>query len=237
MTNMADPGSAEILSPLEFEASMADRRDVHTPFVRRDGKLWPYIPSSRRWTATRGITLHQTACNMGERIARYDTIGAHFAVLRSGRVLRMADLNRIVYHGNGWNEQCVGIEIDGLYAGVENNPDTALDEALRSTWDDPTTPTRETPMQVTPQAMAATRALIRWIVWETAQNGGRMKVLCAHRQSSEDRRNDPGEAIWKAVALPLHAELGLSDGGLGFKIGTGYPIPEAWDSTRTGIKY
>lgn len=237
MISVADPGSAEAFVPLAFEASMFDRRTLHTPNVRRSGRLWPYIPAARRWTGTRGITLHQTACNMGERIERYDTIGAHFAVLRSGRVLRMSDLNRVVYHGNGWNEQCVGIEIDGLYAGIEDDPDTALDESLRSTWDDPSTPTREHPMAVTPQAMAAARALVRWIVWETARNGGRIKVLCAHRQSSEDRRNDPGEAIWKAVALPLHAELGLSDGGPGFKLGTGYAIPEQWDPSRRGVNY
>jgi N-acetyl-anhydromuramyl-L-alanine amidase AmpD len=156
---------------------------------------------------------------MGERVERYDTIGAHFAILRSGRILQMADLDRIVYHGNGWNNQCIGIEVNGLYAGREDDPNTAQDERLRSTWDDPSTPTREQPMQVTSQAMIALRQLERWIVYETARNGGAIKILGAHRQSSTDRRNDPGEAIWKAGALPIHAELGLEDGGVGFKIG------------------
>lgn len=222
--------------PVAFEASMIDRRAFHSPLVKRGGKLERYEPAGRAWRETRGFTLHQTACNMGERIERYDAIGAHFVVLRSGRVLRMADLNSVVFHGNGWNAQCVGIEIDGLYAGLEDIPETALDESLRTTWDDPTTPTREKPMRVTPQAMLATRNLIRWGAYEIARNGGKLEVLCAHRQSSLDRRNDPGEEIWKQVALPLHAELGLTDGGVGFKIG-GYAIPERWDPRCKGVLY
>lgn len=234
--NIADPGEPELLSPEDFEASMLDRREEHSPLVKSGKKMIPYTPRVRAWSRVRGVTLHQTACDMGERIARYDTCGAHFAVLRSGRVIWLADLDRVIYHGNGWNEECVGIEINGLYAGLEDDPDTALDESLRTTWDDPTTPTRETPMQVTPAAMRATRQLIRWIKWKVAQNGGALSVLNAHRQSSVDRRNDPGEAIWKQVALPLHTELALTDGGVGFKIG-GYAIPQEWDPRCKNLRY
>lgn len=214
-----------------FEASMFDRRHVHAPFLRdAAGKPRTYIPIPRPWSSVRGITLHQTACDMGERIERYDTIGAHFAVLRSGRVLRMADEDRLIYHGHGWNNQCVGIEVNGLYAGVEGD--------LRTVWDDPTTPYREQPQQVTETAMESTRQLVRWICENVRRHGGAVKVLCAHRQAVDSRRNDPGEAIWKQVALPLHAELGLSDGGPGFKLpnSTGSAIPEVWGG-EIGIKY
>lgn len=235
--NIADPGSAEAVTNHDFEMLMIDRRGAHSPLVKGTaGRLIPYTPIKRSWREVRGITLHQTACDMGERVERYDTIGSHFVVLRSGRILRMADSNRVVYHGNGWNAQCVGIEVNGLYAGIEDDPDTALDEAMRSTWDDPSTPTREQPMQVTSQSMLSLRMLIRWICCDALNHGGRINVLNAHRQSSVNRRNDPGEAIWKAAAVPLHAELGLSDGGVGFKIG-GYAIPEAWDQRCRGIGY
>ncbi len=234
--SMADPGSAEMLTPEDFELQLIDRRRFHSPLVKAHDRLVNYTPAPRPWTEVKGITLHQTACNLGERVERYDTIGSHFAVLRSGRILRMCDENRIVYHGNGWNAQCVGIEVDGLYAGIEDDPDTALDEAMRTTWDDPSTPTREKPQQVTPQAMRATRELVRWICWNVYRHGGAVHVLGAHRQASLNRRNDPGEGIWRAVALPLHVELGLEDGGVGFKIG-GYAIPEAWDSRCKGIAY
>lgn len=232
--NVADPGEPEKLTADDFEASMIDRRRYHSPLVRQGDRLVNYVPAHR--TKATGAALHQTACNMGERVERYDTIGAHFAVLRSGRVLRMADIDRIVYHGNGWNGLCVGIEVDGLYAGVEDDPDTAQNEALRSTWDDPSTPTREYPQQVTPQAMRACRSLVRWIVVDGLRRGWTIDKLVAHRQSSRDRRNDPGEEIWKQVAIPLQGELGMTDGGAGFQIG-GYPIPSAWNANYRGFAY
>ncbi len=238
MISVADPGSPEALTLADFERSMHDRRAFHRPHYRgADGKLVSYIPRRRPWTEVTGITLHQTACNMGERIERYDTIGAHFAVLRSGRIARMCDPDRIIYHGNGWNNRCVGIEVDGLYSGLEDDPDTAQDESLRTTWDSPSTSTREHPMQVTPQAMQRTRQLVRWIVGTVAAHGGQCRFLVAHRQSSDDRRNDPGETIWKQVALPLHAELGMSDGGVGFTVTGGLPICEQWDPRCKGVRY
>jgi N-acetyl-anhydromuramyl-L-alanine amidase AmpD len=230
--NVADPGSAEMLTADDFERAMFDRRSVHAPFIRdTDGKPKTYIPIARPWSSVRGITLHQTACDMGERLERYDTIGAHFSVLRSGRVLRHADEDRVIYHGHGWNNQCVGIEVNGLYAGIEGN--------LSTVWDDPSTPIREQPQRVTTEAMASTRQLVRWICDHVRRRGGQIKILCAHRQAVSSRRNDPGSAIWQQVALPLHAELGLSDGGPGFVIpgSSGLPIPEAWDPAAVGVRY
>lgn len=235
MINLADPGSPEVVTPEDFLRLVIDRRRFHVPTVVVNGARKPYTPTRREWHETTGITLHQTACDMGERVERYDTMGAHWGVLRSGRIIRLCDNDRVVYHGNGWNARCVGIEVNGLYAGREDDPDTAQDEALRSTWDDPSTAVREKPQQVTPAAMLSLRMLCRFIAHDVRSNGGELKVLCAHRQSSQDRRNDPGEAIWKAAA-PVSAELGLNYGGAGFTIG-GYPIPECWDPAAVGVRY
>ena len=183
----------------------------------------------RPWNKVTGICLHQTACVLGERPARWETVGAHIGVMRSGRVVHIHDFNRIVWHGNGWNAGTVGIEIDGLYEGVEGDPKTV--------WDDPSTAVHEKGMTPTTAAIEATKQAIRWICSEVAKHGGEVKALVAHRQSSDSRRNDPGSALWKAVALPMHAELELSDGGVGFKLGAGYPIPESWDPRCTGLKY
>lgn len=240
MINFADPGSAEVITPEDFLRLVVDRRDFHTPSVDVvvDGKRTrtAYTPKYRSWMSTKGITLHQTACDMGERAERYDTMGAHWGVLRSGRIIRLCDHNRIVHHAQGWNAQCVGIEVNGLYAGMEDDPETALDESMRTTWDDPTTPTREKPQAVTEQSMRSLRMLCRFIAWDIEEHGGRLKVLSAHRQSSMDRPNDPGEAIWKAAAIPVSAELGLTAGGYGFEIG-GKAIPECWDPRAKGIRY
>jgi hypothetical protein len=91
-------------------------------------------------------------------------------------------------------------------------------------------------MQVTPQAMRSTRMLVRWIVIDGLRRGWTINKLVAHRQSSLDRQNDPGEAIWKQVALPLQNELGMSDGGMGFHIG-GRPIPTKWNPNYRRTPY
>ncbi len=182
----------------------------------------------RPWKAITGICLHQTACVLGERPERWDTLGAHLGVLRSGRVVHVHDFSRLVWHGNGWNAKTIGIEIDGLFEGIHGDPSTV--------WDDPSTPVHEKGMDVTAAQVEAVKQTIRWCASEVQQHGGEVKVLVAHRQSSKSRRNDPGSQVWKEIALPMMEEMGLSDGGLGFQIG-GFPIPEAWDGRCKGVKY
>ncbi len=184
---------------------------------------WPV--TDRPLSSVTGVCLHQTACLLGENVPRYDNVGAHFAVTRMGKVIWLHDFDRKVAAANGWNNGTVSIEIDGLYAGVEGDPSTV--------WDDPSTPSRETAMVLTQETIHAVNALLEWI---KGQLGPQMNVIVAHRQSSESRRNDPGSAIWKACALPMHAKLGCSDGGVGFKL-DGYAIPAVWDPRCTGIKY
>jgi N-acetyl-anhydromuramyl-L-alanine amidase AmpD len=170
-----------------------------------------------------GICLHQTACVLGERVERWDTVGAHFGVLRSGAIVWLHDFDRVVAHGNGWNAGTVGIEVDGLFAGVECDSSTV--------WNDPSTKVRERGMRPTPEQLDSLEWLIAWCV----QTRPTIRALVAHRQSSKDRRNDPGQAIWQATRL-VAAELGLGDGGQGFEIG-GRPIPEEWDSRYRGSRY
>lgn len=188
-----------------------------------------HVYGRRPWSKVTGVCLHQTACEMGERPERYAATGAHVVITRSGKIIWLHDFDDLVVHGNGWNAQTVGFEIDGLFAGVEGDP--------RTVWDDPSTARHETGRPPTPEQLEAAKHAIRWVNHEVAAKGGQLKALVAHRQSSDTRRNDPGSAVWKAVALPMMAELHLSDGGPGFKIGDGYAIPEAWDPSRVGIKY
>jgi N-acetyl-anhydromuramyl-L-alanine amidase AmpD len=176
-----------------------------------------------------GICLHQTACVLGERPERWDTVGAHVGITRSGAVIWLHDFTHVVAHGNGWNKQTVGIEIDGLYAGIEGDDSTV--------WDDPSTRRREVGLELPEVQAEAAREAVRWIAREARDRGAVVRALVAHRQSSADRRNDPGSAIWQRVALPMSVELGLSDGGPGFRIGDGMAIPEAWDVSRKGVAY
>jgi N-acetyl-anhydromuramyl-L-alanine amidase AmpD len=197
------------VAPVDPPTGLIDRRAT-SPASNRHGR--------RAWSSVRGITLHQTACVLGERPARWDSVGAHVGITRAGTIVWLHDFDRIVWHGNGWNAQTVGIEIDGRFRGVSDRPETGWQGAH----DEPTE-----------EQLDAARRAVRWICGEVARNGGQVTKLVAHRQSSATRRSDPGEAIWKGVALPVSAELGLDDGGDGFKIGDGMPVPREWDEKRT----
>ena len=109
----------------------------------------------RSWNRVTGWCLHQTACHLGASrdLARCDNVGAHFVVYQDGRIFWLHDLERLVDHGNAWNSQTIGIEIDGLFAGLEDNPATV--------WDDPSTPYHEKAMSLTEVQADAVKALIR----------------------------------------------------------------------------
>jgi peptidoglycan hydrolase-like protein with peptidoglycan-binding domain len=166
----------------------------------------------REWAAVTGITLHQTAVDLGERPARWDTLRAHVGVTRGGQVLQVYGLSDLVYHGNGLNGSTVGIECSGTYEGVEGD---------RGTWWQP--PGVAEPQRPTAALVEAARRAVAWVVAEVAAHGGRVRWIYAHRQSSGTRQSDPGSALWKAVAL----ECGLETRP-GFTVGSGRAIPEAW---------
>ncbi len=182
----------------------------------------------RSWKRVTGICIHQTACVFAETRERLRSVGAHIVVGRGGGKFWLHDFNRIVIHGHGFNEQCVGIEFNGTYAGI------AGDE--RTLWKPATEPNRRE-MVPTPAMITAGHDVIRWIVARVAASGGNIRALVAHRQSSGTRQSAPGSAIWKSIVLPMQQELGLKDGGPTFKIGKGMTIPEAWNPAYKGNKY
>jgi hypothetical protein len=203
----------------DFESKIIDRRKDASP---------KHVYGRRAWDRVTGVCLHQTACVLGENPPRWDTVGCHVGVTRSGKVIWLHDFNKLVVHGNRWNAQTVGIEIDGMYEGVEGD--------IRTFWRPKDQPNLQ-PQRPTEVQLRAVRDLIRWIKKQVIKNGGKLNALVAHRQASVNRRNDPGSRIWKDVALPMSKELDLSDGGPGFKLGDGYPIPEEWDPRRKGYRY
>lgn len=232
---LARDGNRESISDSElaflFHARDVSRTEIKPPrelVDRRQFASRVHDAGPRPWSAISGICLHQTACDMGELAPRYDTIGAHAVVTRAGKAFWEHDFNRLIWHAQRWSPGTIGIEFNGLYAGVEGDPDTV--------WNDPSTARREIAQAITTPMVATGRSLIKWAIAECARHGSRIRVIVAHRQSSRNRRNDPGSAIWQAVALPLIEELGLSDGGAGFTVG-GLPIPVEWDASRKGFSY
>jgi hypothetical protein len=186
----------------------------------------------RRWTSIDAIVLHQTATGHVKNIDRWAAKEAHYVVTTSGLIVWCSDLVRIGYASgqkkdatfpgsNGFNNRCVAIEIEGMYAGIEGD--------LTTFWK---SKPADKPMTLGNQTIAAARVLIGLICTQVAGHGGKVRYLFAHRQSNGNKPSDPGEAIWKQIALPEMAIWGLTDGGEGYHVGQGRGIPHAWDLRR-----
>jgi uncharacterized protein (DUF697 family) len=156
------------------------------------------------------LVLHQMACCFAPKdpLKRFLTVGAHFAIANDGRIMQLHPVSSLLWASNGFNNRSVAVEFAG------NFPNT------RGTWwqGDTYGKNRPTPAQVT-----AGRQLIRHLM----RTMGLTHVL-AHRQSSGTRENDPGPDIWFDVGQWAVNTLGLKDGGPGFKIDSGNPIPDEW---------
>lgn len=197
-----------------------------------------YVYGRRTWRDVRVIVAHQTACDMGTKPSRYARLGAHFATMQNGDAAWVFSMLDVVAHANGLNPRGVGIEVNGRFAGRNDDPRTTPDEKLRTTWDDPTTAVRELPMDLPQIQVEATWAIGDFIIAEVERHGGRIDAVVPHRCSSSNRQGDPGEENWKRIWLPFIEKHKLSDGGKGFKVGSGYEIPECWDSHgHPGVSY
>lgn len=204
----------------------------------------------RHWRDVTGITLHQTATcllldkhfddetRVAKAIDRASRIPVHHTILRNGvSVWSNPYDNEMPQAQRVFNKYDVGIEIDGWYEGVVGDDSTFWRPASR--------PDRQ-PMELTTELIEAAHDTIRFICRNVKANGGQVKYIHAHRQTSKMRTSDPGEKIWKAIAVPMIKELGLSYGGPGFFVptednwvergvwttkGPGRPIPVEWDDT------
>lgn len=218
----------------ETERHLANRFGVKAPlpgsfdvtadykFPRQYSNGVPWL--ERSYDDITAIVVHQTACRMGEDPQRYARgLTAHYAVTKRGREIRVHDEKYAAPHANSFNPKSIGIEFDGLYAGIKGN--------LKTVWNSPATPERDLPDTPPPEQIHAGRNLIRRLVKQFPS----IKHILAHRQSSLDRQNDPGEEIYKDVVLFMLHELNLSDGEgdgpnpIGYG---GYFIPREWNMDK-----
>ena len=187
-------------------------------------------PNKRRpWGAIKGIVLHQVAVHIGDKPNRWAKVEVHFGVTRSGKIYYIQDIPEKSAHAQSYfNNFTVGIEFDGWFAGVDGD--------LRTLW----TPSgasaeRKQPMGKSAAQIAAGKKLLDFIQKETLANGGKITKIHAHRQTSASRTSCPGEIIWKNLGVWAQQAYGWSDGGDGYFVQTGRPIPRQWDPNRTAI--
>lgn len=171
--------------------------------------------SLRDWGQVKGIVLHQTACRVGTKVPRWYSVTCHVGLPSDGKVIYNNDLRRKMWHGNGFNRDTVGFEIDGNYQGIDG-------------WDATRWKPGGGPAHLTKEQLQAAKDAVAWVVAEVAANGGKVTHIWAHRQSSNQRQSDPGSEIWTGVGLWAQRELGLLNNP-GVTLGTGMALPVEWD--------
>jgi hypothetical protein len=183
------------------------------------------------------IVIHQTACEFGisaqaiklaggdrdlAKARRALDVACHALAFRAGFFVAAHPLLDYVYHGNRLNDRSLGIEIEGRYCGLMDDPSTLPREDLDTTYGGP-------PTELTETTIATSCAALTWLVEEASEQGIDIRYIMAHRQSSNDRRSDPGEEIWKEVVLGFAVNI------LGLETmphntwREGYSIPRQWD--------
>lgn len=224
------------------------RRVASSPKVRMvRGRPFVRLPQ-----AVDGIVLHQTAAPFG--VADYQLraaggdrnlalatratgVACHAMAFRSGFFTAATPLTWHVNHGNGFNSRSLGLEVDGLYSGLRDDPETTPRRE-----DIETTMGRREPTVITDATIAAARAALRWLVEAGRAEGMPIRYIWAHRQSSPSRRSDPGEAWWQLLAeeyaipvLGLEAQRSLAIRSTSKKApGMGRPIPVEWSPLGSG---
>ena len=180
------------------------------------------------------IVLHQTGVKFGvgkkaveqygQRVAlhrRFYDVACHVAALMNGDVLLVNPWDRYVLHGHSSNRFSIGIEIEGLYPGIEDNANTVAGKAEAN--------------ELTLRTIGAARKAVKIAVEQCRELGAPITKLAAHRQFHGSRITDPGQGIWREVALWAAKELDLTiDYDLAATNKTdarksGRRIPKVWD--------
>jgi N-acetylmuramoyl-L-alanine amidase-like protein len=189
------------------------------------------------------LVLHQMACcfNVGNPLTRYPKkMASHFVILPKGQILQLHPIQALTAASNGFNHGSVAVEFAGNFPNsngrwwIDQKDINAIREKLRN--QNVPAPQIESRVrayikanqnQVTPEQIAAGRYLVRYLMRVMAPGKGLTHIL-AHRQSYSSRENDPGPDIWYHVGQWAVDNFGLKDGGPGFKVDSGNPIPDLW---------
>lgn len=187
------------------------------------------------------IVIHQTAVEFGvsrraianaggdvelARARRALDVACHAMAFRQGYFVAAHPLLAYVNHANRFNATSLGMEIDGRYPGLTDDPSTVPREDLLTTWGGE-------PTELTNTTMGAAFAALRWLVEEGRALGCPITKIVSHRQSSDNRRSDPGEEIWRRLVLASASKLGLVVVRES-PWNQGRHVPTAWDDKGIG---
>lgn len=187
--------------PPGFVQVQGDPRDVH---------------GMRQWSDLTTIVLHQTGCWMSDNPERFRTMNAHIGILADHEtpIVQVQDLLAYMHHANKANKFSVGIEINGLFPG------RVVDYRTKT----------HTGLGPSASQVRDARLAVQYVCDIVRSKGGQVQHIIPHRCVNPTRRSDPGEVAWKQIGVWAQQELGLTDGGPGWKMRKGRPIPVDWDA-------
>lgn len=167
------------------------------------------------------IILHQTGFTRGSNVTSYDATNAHFVILPDGATIKLHEPTTLLHASNGFNRRSVAVEFVG------NFPNS------RGSWWRPRG-------QLTTYARRVTYGH-HDLSWEQVSAGRNLVVFVyimygvrnvfTHRQASSPRKgNCAGPHIWYNVGeySVTQTVWNLTDGGAGYCLADGEPIPASW---------
>ncbi len=210
-------GESELMEWFEAEAGRPRIEDrTHSPRTRQTRREKGH-PRPRSKSQVYALVLHQMACCRRRKEGGYDTIGVHYAILEDGRILQLQPIEALMYASNGFNARSVAVEFAGNFPNIRG-------KCWQPKCDKLPCPNHGC-HQLTQAQIDSGRYLVEHLLRES---GMKLTHILAHRQSSGTRENDPGPDIWYHVGQWAIDKYGLKDGGPGFKVGSGRPIPDEW---------
>lgn len=203
-------GSQPILNRIAEGEAALQRREA------RNGRSYSNgIRSASRMAQVDGLVLHQTSFNRGNDPTKYDGIQVHFIVLPNGQIVQLHDLREWLFASDNFNRYTVAVEFVGNFPSANGN------------WWNSATGNDF----VTQEQINAGRYLVDYLIQVMPQVGSPgLKYIYAHRQSHNQRGNDPGPDLWYGVGEWAIKHRGLSDTPTGnpYKVGSGQYIPDSW---------
>lgn len=211
-----------IIDAAENKSAIPDSNNIDIVDIRGQHPRPRLYSHKRKWSEIMGVTIHQTGCSMPQNPIGWKKLNAHIGITQSGTAIIVNNLTDMIWHAQKLSYKTIGIEIEGNFCGVDGD--------LNTLWRG-----GGGPHNLNLSMKLALDSVFRFLKSEFESNGAEWKYIYAHRQSSRSRRADPGSEIWKNVSLVWAKRLMLNmyDGGDGFSMKNGLPIPNAWNSKYT----
>jgi hypothetical protein len=214
-------GDALPLERLRRVAAVVDLREI----VRGKALARGQAKGTRRIDNVDALCLHQTAAPIAAA-SRFLNVPTHGAILPDATIVLLHPPTAHLWACHAGNRCAVSIEISCRADGIDGDPRTfwisKRERKAGKTRDD-------LRIEATEQQTDAATHLCEYYVDEVKRLGGLIASVMAHRQTHSSRVSDPGSRIWKGVALPIALRRGLECGVHGRTMGSGKPIPRAWD--------